>query len=108
MGKKGELTLQKEFKAQGSKFQVTDSQSLSPDPQVEAEACFLKAMAIAHQQQAKSWEFCTSTSLARLWRQQGKKAEAHKLLAEIYNWSTEGFDTKDLPEARILIEEVSR
>ncbi len=61
------------FQVPSSKFQATDPRSLSPDPQVEEEACFLKAIAIARQQQAKSWELRTSTSLARLWRQQGKK-----------------------------------
>ena len=62
---------------------------------------------IAQQQQAKSWELRAATSLARLRQQQGKKAEAHKLLAEVYNWFTEGFDTKDLQEAKTLIEELS-
>ena len=73
----------------------------------EAEACFLKAIDIAQQQQAKSWELRTSTSLARLWQQQGKKAEALRLLVEIYGWFTEGFDTKDLQEAKALLEELS-
>jgi predicted ATPase len=73
----------------------------------EAEACFLQAIDVARQQQAKSWELRAATSLARLWQQQGKKAEAYKLLAEVYNWFTEGFDTKDLQEAKTLIEELS-
>lgn len=58
--------------------------------------------------QAKSWELRTTTSLARLWQQQGKQREAHDRLAEIYNWFTEGFDTKDLQEAKALIEELSQ
>lgn len=74
------------------------------DPQGEAEACFLKAIEIAQRQQAKSWELRASTSLARLWQQQGKKKEAHKLLAEIYGWFTEGFDTADLKEAKALLD----
>ena len=74
----------------------------------EAEKCFLKAIDIARKQQAKSLELRAATSLARLWQQQGKKKEAHKLLSEIYNWFTEGFDTKDLQEAQALLEEVSQ
>jgi len=68
------------------------------------EECFQKAIEIARQQQAKSLELRASTSLARLWQQQGKQAEAHKLLSEVYNWFTEGFDTKDLQEARALLD----
>jgi len=101
---KGELTLQR-FNVQGSKFNVTNPQSLTPNPQAEAEACFHKAIEIARKQQAKSWELRASTSLARLWQQQRKKNEAHKMLAEIYGWFTEGFDTKDLQEAKALLDE---
>jgi class 3 adenylate cyclase/predicted ATPase len=72
----------------------------------EAEACFLKAIEIARHQQAKSWELRAVMSLARLWQQQGKTAEARQLLAEIYGWFTEGFDTKDLQEAKALLEEL--
>ncbi len=73
----------------------------------EAEECFLQAIAVAQEQQAKSWELRASTSLALLWQQQGKNAEAHKLLSEIYNWFTEGFETKDLQEAKSLLTELS-
>jgi predicted ATPase len=76
--------------------------------QKEAEECFLKAIEIAQRQQAKSLELRATVSLARLWQQRGKKAEAHKLLSEIYNWFTEGFDTKDLQEAKALLEELNR
>jgi predicted ATPase len=65
------------------------------------------ARARARQRQAKSWEVRTATSLARLWHQQGKRAEAHQLLAAIYGWFTEGFDTKDLREAKALLEELA-
>jgi len=75
-------------------------------PTREAEACFHKAIKIARQQQAKSLELRAATSLARLWQQQGKEAEAWNLLSEIYGWFTEGFDTKDLQEAKALIEEL--
>ena len=66
-----------------------------------------KAIEIAQRQSAKSWELRAATSLARLWQQQGKKTKAHRMLAEIHNWFTEGFDTKDLKEAEALIEELS-
>lgn len=71
----------------------------------EAEQCFLKAIEIARQQQAKSLELRAVTSLGRLWQNQGKKEEARQLLAEIYGWFTEGFDTRDLKEAKALLEE---
>ena len=73
----------------------------------EAEACFFKAIAIAQKQQAKSLELRAMMSLARLWQQQGKKAEARQMLADIYGWFTEGFDTKDLQEAKVLLEELA-
>ena len=76
-------------------------------PLGEAEACFLQALEIAQRQQAKSWELRASTSLARLWQQQGKRTEAHKLLSDVYNWFTEGFETKDLQEAKALLDEVA-
>jgi class 3 adenylate cyclase/predicted ATPase/energy-coupling factor transporter ATP-binding protein EcfA2 len=74
-------------------------------PQVpEAEACLHQALDVARRQQAKSWELRAATSLSRLWQQQGKRAEAHALLAPIYGWFTEGFDTADLQEAKALLE----
>lgn len=80
---------------------------LKPKSQTEAEACFLKALALAHQQQTKSDELEIGISLTRLWQQQGKRKQAHKLLSEIYNWFTEGFDTKDLREAKALLTALS-
>jgi predicted ATPase len=71
-----------------------------------AETCFQHAMGIARQQHAKSWELRAATSLARLWQSQGKCEEARKLLAPVYNWFTEGFDTVDLQEAKAVLEEV--
>ena len=79
----------------------------SAEPHAEAEACFQQALTIARRQQAKSWELRAATSLSRLWQQQGKRAEARGLLAPIYGWFTEGFDTADLQEAKALLEEVS-
>ena len=71
-----------------------------------AEALFREALDTAQQQQAKSWELRASTSLARLWQSQGKRNEAHELLARVYDRFTEGFDTKDLKEAKTLIDEL--
>ena len=71
-------------------------------PPEEAEACFQQALAVARRQQAKALELRGAMSLARLWLQQGKRAEAHALLAPIYGWFTEGFDTADLQEAKAL------
>ena len=70
----------------------------------QAEACFQQALAVARRQQAKSWELRAAMSLSRLWQQQGKRAEAYELLAPIYGWFTEGFDTADLQEARALLD----
>jgi predicted ATPase len=72
----------------------------------QAEACFHQALAIARRQQAKSWELRAAMSLSRLWQQQGKRDGAHALLAPIYGWFTEGFDTADLQEAKALLEEL--
>ena len=69
----------------------------------QAERCFRQALAVSRRQHAKSWELRAATSLARLWQQQGKHAEAHELLAPIYGWFTEGFDTADLQEAKALL-----
>jgi predicted ATPase len=116
---KGTLTLQQENQNQKSKgkrqkkssvvspqLSVPNTQSLTPSTS-EAEECFHKAIEVARQQQAKSLELCATTSLARLWQSQGKQQEAHHMLAEVYGWFTEGFDTKDLQEAKALLEELS-
>ena len=71
------------------------------------EACCQQALDVARHQQAKSWKLRAATSLARLWKQQGKQAEAKELLAPVYNWFTEGFDTKDLQETKALLEELA-
>jgi predicted ATPase len=72
----------------------------------EAEACFQHALTIARRQHAKAWELRAATSLSRLWQRQGNRAAAHALLAPIYGWFTEGFDTADLQEAKALLEEL--
>jgi predicted ATPase len=71
---------------------------------VQAEACFQRALHIARSQQARSWELRAALSLACLWQHQGKRAEAYALLAPVYGWFTEGFDTRDLQEAQGLLE----
>jgi predicted ATPase len=76
----------------------------SAEKHTEAETCFRQALDIAHQQQAKSLELRAATSLSRLWQQQGKRTEARALLAPIYGWFTEGFDTIDLQEAKALLD----
>jgi predicted ATPase len=81
---------------------------VQPEPDAaKAEAYFERALAIARQQQAKSWELRAAMSMARLWRDQGKRVEAHELLAPVYSWSTEGFDTLDLKQAKALLEELA-
>jgi len=79
----------------------------SPAPDTErAEKYFDRALAVARQQQAKSWELRAAMSLARLWRDQGKGQQGRDLLAPVYDWFTEGFDTLDLKEAKGLLEEL--
>jgi predicted ATPase len=73
----------------------------------KAEAYFERALAVARQQQAKSFELRAAMSLARLWRDQGKASEARELLAPVYGWFTEGFDTRDLKEAKAWLEELA-
>ena len=80
--------------------------SKSSDNQIEAETCFHQALNVARHQQAKSWELRAATSLARLWQSQGKRQEAYELLAPVYGWFTEGFDTADLIEAKGLLDEL--
>jgi predicted ATPase len=75
--------------------------------ETKAMSYFERALAIAQKQQAKSWELRAATSMARLWRDQGKRDEARELLAPVYGWFTEGFDTLDLKEAKALLDELT-
>ena len=75
-------------------------------PQAEAEAWLQRALDVARRQEAKALELRAAMSLSRLWQQQGKRVEAYELLAPVYRWFTEGFDTADLQEARALLEEL--
>jgi predicted ATPase len=74
---------------------------------LQAESCFQRAIEIAREQSAKSWELRATTSLARLLGKQGRRDEARSMLAEIYNWFTEGFDTADLKDAKVLLGELA-
>ena len=81
---------------------------LSPQQDAaKAEAYFEHALAVARKQQTKSWELRAATSLARLWRDQGKVQQARELLAPVYRWFTEGFDTRDLKEAKALLDDLA-
>ena len=106
---KGTLTLQ----SKTSLGQVSDKSKTSQDKsgvrsvESEAEECFQRAIEIARKQQAKSLELRATTSLARLWQQQGKQHAARNTLSDIYTWFTEGFETKDLQEAKALLEQLT-
>jgi predicted ATPase len=81
---------------------------ITPEPDTaKAQTYFERALVVARQQQAKSWELRASVSLARLWRDQGKPQQARELLAPVYGWFMEGFDTRDLKEAKALLEELA-
>src|SRR5262249_21980215 len=80
----------------------------SPKPDAtKAEEYFDRALSVARDRQAKSWELRASVSLARLWRDQGKVQQARELLAPVYGWFTEGFDTCDLKEAKALLQDLA-
>jgi predicted ATPase len=100
-----ETTKEKRFEAELNRA-AGEIVMLELEPDVSrAEAYFGRSLAIARQQQAKSWELRAAMSLARLWRDQGKVREARELLAPVYGWFTEGFDTRDLKEAKALLGE---
>jgi len=94
------------WEAELVRLQGEGFQRQSVPDMLQAEACFSQALAIARQQEAKSLELRAAMSLSRLWQHQGKRAEAHALLAPVYDWFTEGFDTADLQEAQALLEEL--
>jgi predicted ATPase len=104
---KGQLTLQAKVNTSLGQVEASQNKSENGTPESEAEEYFLKAIEIARRQQAKSLELRAVMSLSRLWQQQGKKDEARRMLAEIYGWFTEGFDTVDLKEAKALLEELT-
>jgi predicted ATPase len=73
--------------------------------QADAEVCIRRALTVAREQSARIWELRAGATLVRLWRDQGKRTEARDLLAPIYGWFTEGFDTLDLKQAKALLDE---
>jgi predicted ATPase len=82
---------------------------LSPEPDLaKAEACFERALAVAREQQAKSWELRAAISMARLWRDQGRRPQARNLLAPVYGWFSEGLDTCDLTQAKAMLDELAQ
>jgi predicted ATPase len=108
--KKGECAYEAELYRLKGELTLAQSgvQSLGSSVQKEAEEYFLKAIEVACKQQAKSLELRATMSLSRLWQQQDKQTEAHDMLAEIYGWFTEWFDTKDLQEAETLLAELEK
>jgi predicted ATPase len=102
-----DTTGQRWYEAELYRFRGELLLAQSPDSHTEAETCFHHALEIARNQQAKSFELRAATSLARLWQQQGKRQEAHDLLAPVYHWFTEGFETADLQDAKALLEELA-
>jgi predicted ATPase len=92
------------YEAELARLEGTLRLAHSAESHTEAETCFRQALAIAHRQEVKSLELRAATSLARLWQSQGKRTEAYALLAPIYGWFTEGFDTADLQDAKALLE----
>jgi predicted ATPase len=104
----GELLLSRGEREKGRVGEQISHSSTPPFPYSSPEECFHKAIDVARHQQAKSLELRTVMSLSRLWQRQGKKDEARQMLADIYGWFTEGFDTKDLREAKQLLEELQQ
>jgi predicted ATPase len=102
-----ETTKEKWFEAEATRI-AGQIVLLSPEPNTaKAQTYFERALQIARQQQAKSWELRAAMSMAQLWRDQGKRAEACELLAPVYGWFTEGFDTRDLKEAKALLDQLA-
>jgi predicted ATPase len=99
-----ETTKEKWYEAEANRI-AGEVALLSPSPdKTKGEAYFDRALTVARRQQAKSWELRAAMSMARLWRGQGKREQARELLAAVYGWFTEGFDTRDLKEAKALLD----
>ena len=98
-----EKTKEKWFEAEANRV-AGEVELMSPEPDLaKAQPYFERALTVAREQQAKAWELRAAMSMARLWRDQGKRQQAHDLLAPIYSWFTEGFDTLDLKDAKALL-----
>jgi tetratricopeptide (TPR) repeat protein len=103
---KGELLLRRQAERGGAEQTSPRGASGIDDSNAEAQSCFKRAIEIARKQSAKSLELRAPVSLARLLKKQGRREEAHVILAEIYNWFTEGFDTADLKDAKALLDQL--
>jgi predicted ATPase len=102
-----EITKEKWYEAEVNRIAGEIARNSAEPDAAKAQTYFQRALSIARQQQAKSWELRAAMSLARLWREQGKAQQARELLAPVYGWFTEGFDTRDLKEAKTLLEELA-
>jgi predicted ATPase len=102
-----ETTKERWFEAEANRIAGEIALKLPKADPAKAEKYFECALAVARQQQAKSWELRAAMSMARLWRVQGKVQQARDLLAPVYGWFTEGFDTRDLREAKALLVSLS-
>jgi predicted ATPase len=98
-----ETTKQRHWEAETNRIAGAIALKSPECDHAKAQAYFERALAVARQQQAKSWELRAAMSMARLWRDQGKRLQARELLAPVYGWFTEGFDTLDLKEAKALL-----
>jgi predicted ATPase len=92
--------------AEAETHRLRGSLMQSLDDNAASEDCYQQALDVARRQSSKLWELRVAIDLARLWRDQGKTAEARDLLAPVYGWFSEGFDTRDLKEAKALLEEL--
>jgi predicted ATPase len=101
-----ETTKERWFEAEANRVAGEFSLKSPEQDAAKAQAYFDRALSVARQQQARSWELRAAMSMARLWRDQGKRWEARDLLASVYGWFTEGFDTLDLKEAKKLLDEL--
>ncbi len=101
-----DATKERWFEAEANRIAGEIAMMSSAPDAAKAEAYFERALAVARKQQAKSWKLRAAMSMARLWRDQGKRDEARDLLAPVYGWFTEGFDTLDLKEAKALLDEL--
>jgi predicted ATPase len=102
-----ETTKERWFEAEANRIAGEIALQTPERNATKAQAFFERALQTARQQQAKSWELRAAMSMARLWRDQGKRDEARDLLASVYGWFTEGFDTRDLKEAKALLDALS-
>jgi len=102
-----ETTKERWFEAEANRIAGEIALKSPEQDAAKAEAYFERALTVARAQQAKSWELRAAMSMARLWHDQGKQQQAHDLLAPVYDWFTEGFDTLDMKEAKALLDELA-